>query len=363
MAQSRSTGLWKLATLPARRELAASIVALSVLVLLVTAFVPEAVGAEGDIEGLVLNRTGGEAPLRDQEVELRGLMPDGWEDSRLVTRTDDSGRFRFAGLAASASTTYTLTTRYQGVEYQTTVRTPQAPASPEKPELVVFDSSDDVNLQIDVSHLVIEVDPATRDLSVLEIAIVSNPTDRTLIPSAKGASPSGRTLWFPLPRGALRSEVIEGLDETSSGDEDGLGYSGPILPGKRQVVYSYTLANPGSSFSISKPLAYPSRKVSVLMADVGQKVTGARLVSQESIKIKDRNYLFLTGDSFEGGEKLELSVTNFPPPSNSSQGANSLSEVRWIALAVVVIAGLVAALAYPWLRGTGRPAGQVGHAP
>lgn len=360
MAQSRSMGPWKL---PARRELAASIVVLPLLVLLFFAFAPESASAGGDIEGLVLNKTGGEAPVGDQEVELKGLKPDGPEDSRLVTRTDDSGRFRFAGLAASASTTYTLTTRYRGVEYQTTVRTLQTPEFLETHDLVVFDSSDDVSLQIDVSHLVIEVDPATRDLTVMEIAIISNPTDRTLIPSTKGLSASGRTLWFPLPRGALHPEVIEGLDEISSDDDDGLGYSGPILPGKRQVVYSYRLANPGSSFSISKPLAYPSRKVTVLMADVGQRVTSTRLVGQESIKIKDRNYLYLTGDSFEGGEKLELSVTNFPPPSNSGQGANSLSEVRWMALAAVVVAGLVAALAYPWLRGTRRAAGQVGHAP
>ena len=354
----------KRATTTGKRKIIVALLGLSLVLALFAAFAPESVAAERVIEGLVLNKTGGENPVRYQEVELTEIRPDGSTEIGPVTKTDEFGRFRFANIASSDSVTRTIATKFQGVEYRAVVRPQQGAGSAQSVDLAVYDSSDDVKLQADISHLVIEVDPATRDLTVLEIAIISNSTDKTLIPGTKGPSGSGRSLWFPLPPGALHPEVTEGLDSVSSfSDEGGLGYSGPILPGKRQVVYSYMLENPGSSFTISKPLAYSSPKVNVLMADVGQRISNSNLAAQQPVTIKDRSYLFFTGESFEPGGKLELNVSNFPSPTSEGQGIGSLNDTKWMVLVAVVIAGLAAAVSYNRLRGPRGVTAVRDHAP
>ena len=331
------------------------------LLVLAVFFSAGVAGAEDGIGGLVLNKTGGESPVKGQEVELNALGPDGAVEPRMATKTDDNGRFSFANVDGTGSFTYTGSTKFQGVEYQTVITGMPAVGSQAKADLPVYEAANDVAIQAEISHVIIEVEPTTRDLIVTEITIISNPTDKTMVASSQDGSGSGRTLWFPLPQGALHPEVTEGLDSVSSSSaEEGLGYGGPILPGKRQVVYSYMLPNVGSSFSISKPLAYPSRKVNVLMADVGQGITSPKLVGQQPVNIKDRNYLFLSGESFKARDSVELNVNGFPPPNNTGQGISSSNEVRWMALAAIVIAALAIAVAYPRLRGprhvTQRPA-------
>lgn len=316
--------------------------------------VPGVVGAEGTIEGTVLNRTGGEAPVKGQEVELRALREDGSTVSTSVATTDDSGKFRFAGVPATDTSTYVLSTRFQDIEYQTSLKPSEVAEAAGKADVVVYESANDVGVQVELAHLVVEVDPATRDLTILEVAIVQNSTDRTLVPKAR----DGRTLWFSLPKGALHPEVTEGLDKVADPNKDveGLAYTGPILPGKRQVVYSYMLANPGGSFDIIKQVAYPTRKVNVLIADVGQGVKGPKLSSQQPVSIKDRNYLFLTGESFEAGQDLEVNLSNFPPPTSSGQGSSSTNEIRWAVLAVMGAGGLALVVAYPRVRASRRAA-------
>ncbi|MBI2954555.1 MAG: hypothetical protein HYY30_09595 [Chloroflexi bacterium] len=327
-------------------------------ILVLTLFgAPGVVGAEGVLEGTVVNKTGGEAPVNGQEVELTALKEDGSTGLTLVTRTDDGGNFRFADLTGGDTSTYVLSTRFQDVEYQASVKSSELAESRGKADIVVYDSADEVGIQVELAHLVVEVDPATRDLTVLEVAIVENPSDRTLVPKAW----NGQTLWFPLLRGALHPQVTEGLDQVAdpNKDVDGLGYTGPVPPGKRQVVYSYMLANPGSSFNIAKQLAYPTGKVNVLMADVGQGISGPKFFSQSPVTIKDRNYLFLTGESFEAGQSVDLAVSNFPSPS-SSPGSGSMDQVRWAVLAVMGAGALALLLAYPRVRSSRQAASRRG---
>ncbi len=312
------------------------------------------VAAEGAIEGTVLNRTGGEAPVKAQEVELRVLREDGSTASTWVTRTDDSGKFRFADVGATDASTYVLSTRFQDVEYQASLRPSDLVESVGKADVVVYEAANDVGVQVELAHLVVEVDPATRDLTILEVAIVQNPVDRTLAPKVR----DGQTLWFPLPKGALHPQVTEGLDKVADPNKDveGLAYTGPIPPGKRQVVYTYMLANPGATFDIVKPVAYPTRKVNVLIADVGQGVKGPRLSSQQPVNIKDRNYLFLTGESFEAGQSVEVNLSNFPSPSSSGQGTGSMNEIRWAVLAVMGVGALALVVVYPRVRASRQAA-------
>ncbi|MBI4319625.1 MAG: hypothetical protein HY675_14140 [Chloroflexi bacterium] len=331
------------------------IVLLSASILVVALFgAPGVVGAEGVVEGAVVNKTGGESPVKGQEVELKALRQDGSTVATLVTRTDNSGKFRFASLATADSSTYVLSTKFQDVEYQASLKGSEVTESTGKAEIVVYDAANDVGVQVDLSHLVVEVDPATSDLTVLEVAIIQNPSDRTLVPKVR----NGQTLWFPLPKGALHPEVTEGLDRVADPNKgvEGLGYAGSVLPGKRQVVYTYMLANPGASFNVSKQMAYPTRKVNVLMADVGQKMSGPKLSSQQPVNIKDRAYLFLTGESLEAGQSVEVNVSNFPPPSAPGRGTGSTDQVRWAVLAVMAAGGLAMVLAYPRVRASRQAA-------
>ena len=327
---------------------------LSAVVFVLTLFgAPGVVGAEGIIEGTIVNKTGGETPVGGQEVELKAVDQDGSTGSTLVARTDDSGKFRFANLVTANNSTYVLSTRFQEIDYQTSVRS-EVTESVGKVDLAVYDSASDVGVQVDLSHLVVEVDPATRDLTVLEVAIIQNSTDKTLVPKVR----NGQTLWFPLPKGALHPEVTEGLDKVADPgkDVDGLAYTGPVPPGKRQIVYAYMLANPGSSFDIAKALAYPTRKVNVLMADVGQRIDGPKLSSQQPVDIKDRSYLFLTGESFEAGQSVQVNVSNFPPPGSTGQGLSSMNEIRWAVLGVMLAGGLALVVAYPRVRASRQAA-------
>lgn len=326
----------------------------STILVMTLAFValPSGVGAEPVIQGTVVNKTGGVTPVKNQEVELKAAKTDGLMESVGISSTDDLGNFSFANVAGTGALTYTVYTKFQGVEYQTVITTPLATSSTARPELVVYEPTNEANVEVELSHLVIEVDPTTRDLTVLEIALVSNNSDKTFVSSSKDQSRNSRTLWFPLPKGALHPDVSEGLDEVTetSGALDGLGYSGPVLPGQKQVIYSYVLANPGPTFTISKPLAYPTRKVNVLVSDVGEKIAGPKLASDKPVNFNNRTYLRLIGEAFEATDSLQFSVSDFPPSDNRGPGLGSSDELKWVALGLLILAGGALVLVYPKIR-------------
>jgi len=300
----------------------------------------------GVIEGQVFDGSGDGAPLEGLPVTLSAFAGPEAESS-FETTTDEEGRFRFEGLETEGYA-YQFEVEYAGVQYGSEVM-----AFPEGENLIsvpftVFEATtSDENLSVQRAHVIFDFEPGT--IRVQEVQIFFNAGNATYV------GPMGEegeaTVHFALPEGATAVQLVEGLMECCVVETDtGFASTLPIFPGVKQFVFTYELRPQARAYDLTRRVVHPTESLDVLVADVGVEVTADGLTGGESLSLQGGNYLHLAGENLPADEDIALHFANLPLETAPAQPTGNGTPVStWIVMGVV-IAGVGAALAYPFLK-------------
>lgn len=268
--------------------------------------------SSGLITGSVFNASANGTSPSGMEIMLHGF--DGEEQViSEITATDTDGQFSFEDVEVQPGRLFFATLDYQGVGYRSDVLHYLPGEGELDLAITVFESNQDVDaLQVDRLHVFF--DPSVEGvLQVLELWVISNPTDQVIVPMDGEIS-----LEVPLPAGTenLQFEGDE-LGERYILTENGFGLRAPVLPGSgvEELVFSFNLPYE-RSVDFDQQILNPVQAVVLMAPGEGLEIRGEDLEDlgvQTMGTLELRNY---RGASLSPGESLQFRIagpsTDFP---------------------------------------------------
>jgi hypothetical protein len=312
---------------------------------------------EGSIEAQVVNGTEGGGSVEGLTVTLRAFQSMTSELESQTAVADAEGRVRFEGLDTLPDVVYLLSAVYAGVEYNS------APLSFEEggettlsAPLLVYETTenpDEAAIQVERMHIFVDFQDGV--MSVGELQIFSNASDRAFIGAEDPALGRRVTLRFALPEGAqdLRFQMGDEGGRYVVTD-DGFVDTAAVQPGAgQQVLYAYTLSyGQADTFDLVRPLLYRTANVNVLAPRVGVQVTSEQVELSEIRTLEGQAYLNLNGQDLAAGDELSIhfgGLQDLARQSATPGAAQSRLDPRWLALGLAALA-LVGGVIYPSVR-------------
>ncbi len=286
----------------------------------------------GVIEGRIVNGTADGSIVTDQEVTLNIYLDDAQEGTATFM-TDAEGQFKFEGLSTALGYGYEIVINFQGAEYNSKRLNFDEGETAKSTELTVYDSTnDDETIKIAMSHMIIYVEENT--LLVKEYHLLVNEADRTYI-GATGEINTG-VLYFSLPEGATELQPTMGLmDCCIVSNENGFADTMPVLPGMKEVAYSYRLYPSSGTYTFSQMINYPIYRLDLLVQGGDIEVASEQLAADEPMHISGIHYDHLSGQELIPGDILMMRLSGLP-------GTNIQGNAIWVLLALaVIVAGFI----------------------
>ncbi|MFH0942177.1 MAG: hypothetical protein V1823_04055 [Chloroflexota bacterium] len=301
------------------------------LVLALSQPVKAAGDGQGKIEGGLANGTSGGSSVAGQGLTLKIFTGDN-ETGSINTVSDNSGRFEFGGLNTDPAYRYQITLTYQAAEYIG----PFLSFSGEPvitTTMDVYDTTTDGSVvSVEESHLVIL--PGSGSFLVEEYLVFTNSSDRAFIGSTP-VTPDGKkeTLRFSLPPGAVHFQAELGLiDSRIVQGESGISDTMPLLPGTREVIYSYLVGYDSKAYALQHQVNYPTNVFNLLVQGQDTLVSVESLTRQTPLDMNGTIYQYFTGQGLAAGDTLEVSLSGQP-----AGPANRERPLVWLVVALVLM--------------------------
>ena len=263
----------------------ALLLALVFLLLLPSAALAQEGGLE--LEGQVINGTQGGGDVQGLVVALQGLLPSGQEVFRLEAITGPGGNFLFSGVVPQEGYLYRPVVEYGKVRYYGDGFTAQNLRGAFL-AMTVYEATetDDAIRYLQQTAVVVEMDQEAGLLRILEDTVVENAGDRTYIGSRDSAGQVS-TVRVPLP--PLAFDVVPGFGFGSQGylvTEGTLADIAPLLPGQRDLIYSYSVAYIAPQHALTRAYPYPTGTVRLLVPTGSLEVKPLSMTLAEQVEVK-----------------------------------------------------------------------------
>jgi cytochrome c553 len=297
----------------------------------------------GSIAGLVINGTAGASLPQGLEVILTGF--DGEQEVyRQTAAVGRDGAYAFAEVPVVEGRIYGATVSHAGVLYFSEGAHLAGDGAPLDLPITIHDTTTDAAaLSIERLHLLFDFSIADR-IQVLELWVLSNPSDRTIV-----AAPGGGSVEVALPEGA--SDL--GFEEGSIGDrftltESGFGDTQPVIPGTAtsQFIFSYTLPYDGR-LDFRRPTDYAVQAVVVLLPAEGVTADGSGLQDQGVQAMGGQSVHSYTSGAIAAGGALELKLSGKPKAEAGGAPSGGLTNV---AIGLGVLGSLMIVAGLWWFR-------------
>ena len=320
-------------------------IALGVVIFILSLSAPVLAAEDGVIEGLLVNGTeGGSSSVADQDITLKTYL-DNTEVASTAAKTDADGYFIFDGLETELGYIYQITLTFQQADYYSEGLSFAEGETTKSTEVVVYDSTtSDAAIKVTMSHTVIYVEQGS--LWVEKYFLFVNTDNRTYIGSKEAPTPGGReTLRFSLPKGATELQYVRGLMGCCIIDsEDGFIDTMPVLPGGKEVVYSYRVDYNSGAYTFSQGVNYPTTNFALLVQGEDIEVASDQLTVEEPMVVEDIWWNHLSGQELASGNILDIRLSGLPQATNQA-------SIMWVVLAVVILG---AASGFIYLKRKGR---------
>ena len=300
------------------------------LSLLLPASVSAAETGEGIIEGQVINGTENGGTVENQEIILTTYL-DGAEVETKSTLTDPDGSFLFSELPTEAGYSYDVAIFYQEAEYHSERLVFADDGYVKSIVLDVYDATENPEaIQIEVAHVIIYAEPDI--LHVEEYFIFFNESDKTYIGTPSSNDDSTReTLRFSLPEGASGLQISRGLmDCCITSTENGLVDSMAVLPGPKEIVYSYHIYLDSKKYVFSEGVNYPIKNLTLLIQGDNIDISSEQLFASEPLSVEGTAFNHLSGNNIARGEVISVRLSNLPVTGNSA-------NMIWLALILAIL--------------------------
>ena len=285
----------------------------------------------GMIGGRIVNGTAGGSSVADQDITLKTYLNDALA-SDTTTKTDAEGRFVFDSLLTESGYSYQVVLTFQEAEYYSEWLNFDEGEASKSIEVTVYDSTtSDEALKVATAHMIIYV--GQDSLLVKEYFLFTNESSLNYIGSKEVTAEGNNreTLKFPLPKEATELQYTLGLMECCIyGSEEGFTDSMPVLPGTREVAYSYKVNYNSGTYTFSQDANYPTTRYDFLFQGESIEITSNQLKAEEPMDIDGTRFNHLSGSDFAPGDIVVAKLSGLPETGN--QGT-----VIWVALALIVL--------------------------
>lgn len=219
---------------------------------------------EGTLSGIVVNASHDSRPAGGIEIVLRAQM-DGSFVPVAQTMADAQGRFRFEHLLIGGDSLYLPGANSDGVHYPG----PRVQLTQQRPEVAVkleiYDAVSEPN-PLEILRYEIVIRPEPGALHVTESMIVENPSTMSYVGRAAHEGGKPVTLRLAIPSDFDRTTFNkEFFGRRFSLIKDKLITSVPWPPGRRELKFSYVLANDSSHRIWRRPLDLPCRSIQLIV--------------------------------------------------------------------------------------------------
>ncbi len=304
---------------------------------------------EGSIRGQVLDGTNGGKPIVNLEVTLTAYgANDSKEES--TARTDAEGRFDFGGLSTSKGTVYQITTDYQGATYRSEALSFTPGQDELDVEIVVYEATEsDGALSVELAHIVVEF--ASDGLAVTEMLFVSNKSNGTYVGSGPEViSGKAATLRFSLPLGAELVNIGESLMRCCIvATDDGFVDTMPVMPGRRAILYVYTVPYPETAPELRRSFAYPANKMEIFVSDEAEGAEVPGFSRAGTIEGQDNTYVRWTVGGLDAGQEVVVRLEGLPF-QREAEAARAVAVRKKAGWLFVTAAAIPLALIFPMRR-------------
>lgn len=285
---------------------------------------------EGVIRGSLVNKTAGGKNVADVPLTLKIYLNNA-ETGSSTAKTDNDGNFTFNNLVTAQTNSYQITLTYQEAEYNSERLTFAAGETVKTVLIAVYDATtSDAAIRITNAHTIILTDE--KGVLVKEYYQFMNDSDKTYI--GTGDSQDTKTLRFNLPKDAKNLEY--GLDfmECCAVLGDGVvADSMDILPGPREMLVAYRLSPSSGTYDYAQKMFYPVGSYNLLTQSGVIQVASDKLAPGQPLKIEGTSVNTYNAKSVSAGDVVTARLSNLPVP------ANQLSSLKWVAVAIALLAG------------------------
>ncbi|MFN8535328.1 MAG: carboxypeptidase-like regulatory domain-containing protein [Dehalococcoidia bacterium] len=331
----------------ALRRLALPLIGLAILLSAAPALLAQGTGV---VSGRVTNGSLAGAPAAGLTVTLMPVTAAGPGQRQTATSGPD-GSFRFEGLATDASQYFVVWAELEGARFQQGPLQFDPGQNTLEVNVAVFATTDrDPGIRMERNIVVVLPDPAKRQLTVLTLADVENPSNVAYIGREVGQQ--RQTLRFGLPAGSRSLQVIEGIQvnalvQTADGFADTL----PVEPGQRSIVFQYLVDYESNGLLFTLPVSYPTNEFSILLAEGDWSLTADGLQPGGLVEQGGRRFQSYRASNLAPGQEIRAVI--------QGQGLTSQALSNQTAVSVAIGGGIlvvtIAAIAIPLARRRRRP--------
>ena len=297
----------------------------------------------GTITGQVVNASGGQVPS-DLTVTLHGFD----QMQAVITQTttlQPDNNFAFKNVDMTNGRFFMASVDYGGSTYGSDVQSVQPGAPTLALPINIYETTTDASgLSVDRLHLFFEsTDPQT--MRVIELCIMSNNGDKTVVPADKGQP----VVTVKLPTGATNLQFQDGaIGDRYIEVQGGFGDTVSIPPGSgsHQLLFAYDLPYKNNA-DLVQTMTLPTNAVVVLVPAGQFKVKGDSVQDAGTRDAQGTQYQMYNGASLAAGDVLRMTVSG-----STTSGGDSKNNLI-IGLAVFGVALIAAGL---WLYLRNRPA-------
>lgn len=282
--------------------------------------------------------------VADQDVTLKAYRNNA-ELASATARTDARGNFAFQGLTTSPDYSYQVTLIYQQAEYTGDRFSFGAEETSKSVDMTVYDATtSDETLKVSTAQTVVYVEEG--NLRVSEYLMVDNDSDRTYIGSRELSPGVRETLAFALPAQAAGLQVGSSLMSCCIyNNEGGFVDSMAVLPGTKELSYSYDIGYKGAEYVFSRKVNYPTDDYHLLVQSPNTQVAGTRLAQAESVTIEGAQFNHFSGEKLAPGDVVTAQISGLPKSVDKS-------TLLWLLLALAVLGS---GFSFFYLRSRRRP--------
>ncbi len=286
-------------------------------------------------------------PPADLEITLHGF--DGQQEVVTQTATLGPGATAdFPDLEIVTGRLFILSAEFQGVRYVSDISHLTDAGQTLQLPLTLYDSTSDTsNVRASRLHVLLNF-PSDGVMQVIEVWVLSNTGDHTVMPSDTGG------LVFSLPSGANDIAFEDtSVAQLATRTGDGFTLAMPLQPGQEaaQLVFSFNLPYQGGA-DFHQPLSYPVDGVTVLLSEGGPTIKGDSVQDQGVQDLGGQSYHQYNLQSYDAGKSIDLQVAGRTTPLISLAG--NWQSLALGAAALVLVLAAVIAWYRPSVLGFGR---------
>lgn len=280
----------------------------------------------GAVVVTVVNGSGGEIP-DDTVVTLYAFDNMQMAFTQTLT-TGENGVYIFENIEMVDERAFLAGVDYNGGTYGSDVATADPAAAQVNLQITTFDTATDTAvLTTDRLHIFFDfTDPEL--LQVVEVYIISNPTDQSIV----SAEPGGGVVFFPLPEGYQDLQFEDGMLggqylEAPGGFVD----TSSVPPGmsQYQLVFAFNLPY-DRRLNFSQAVTMSTSAVVIMIPDVGVKLSGDLLQDGGVRDFQGISYRMYNGSNLSAGSELTFDISGRP----NTGGATLVSDLSGQSVAI-----------------------------